>query len=164
MKYVPDEETGGFDTVDDILWVGDYEAPVGDWFELPNDAGTSSVDEGALILYDGTRMTIDLITAVDNNDRQHFAGELEFFGARVNGNITEGRPGFPFYKLEGPNANHPDSISKDGNQKVVFDFRVTTQIDEASFDIRRKKEQCNNTVKIHADKVVCDRERFLPNW
>jgi len=49
------------DTVDDTVWFGDYIAPTNTWFELPNDAATSSHTEGAVLTYNGSELSVDLL-------------------------------------------------------------------------------------------------------
>lgn len=172
VKITLNEASGGLNTVDNKIWFGDKVVPVWAWFEIPNDAQTSTHTEGAVLTYDNNILTIDLLKA-DDDSLEDFAWTIEFYWAETTWDLVAWKTWDDFYKLEDEincwTSCHMDVFEKSWTQKVIFDFATTNAHDEWSFEIKDKIEYCHEPLKIVAYKIICDDERELPdsfdfNW
>ncbi len=137
--------------VDGKIFYGDKVVNVGEWFELTPT--TNNRDEGAVLSYDGNKLSINLLEFKDNDKFQRFKGKIEFYKTAVD-NIEEGTGD---YALETCNGCYPDSYNQDSLKTVSFDFGVTNANDQINVSLHHlgcALEACTNDFAVNNDGYI----------
>lgn len=132
VKISLDDDNGWLSTVDNTIWFGDNIAPTWVWFELPLDASTSSHTEWAVITYNGSELSVDLLMSSDNA-WQDFAWTIEFHWNWVTGVTTS--------DLQ-TTWGHPDTFAKLDSSEIIFDLAVTSWDDHWKIQVEDIVEYC----------------------
>ncbi len=162
-KLTIDEANGWLSVKDDIVWFGDYATPIWTWFELPNDAQTSSHQEWAVLTYSWDTLIIDLLKYKDKSwkyVRQDFAWKIEFYWAEVSSLVEWTWPNVLEHSWW-----HPDWFSTTlSNTWVLFDFAWDSWNDEWNVNLIDKAVMCPVT---HTDVTLCKKDEtwnYLTWW